>query len=384
MKIPQVLISDFHIGTTLWQLAVMQMLGIEAFSVTHSSHTGYAGRMKEFFRTYDCIKNISSLSPNDIAVRFDSEPELQRLDLAICSFPPSHVFQLLKLPSRVKLLLNIGHRIHIKVPSDKMIFLTEAFKKLALLERLSLAAMSEYDFHYLRYYTGIEVRKMPVIGAHIPRVIRERGYHSKSKVILIGPAHNTQNLGGLGNIADLNRLSADYASSKGIEAFQFDFIKSIYKDNDASPENICNHPACVIFPYSSFSISMIEVYQMNIPCFFPCNELLLDRLEDVRLAPLYHDEGQVMTMEKEYLTSGKLHGYPYSPNDSSHDAQQFWMKFMYFNTVKNAIRFRSFYDLIGLVYNTNFSDVSRRMTFENRQLFDCELSNWSDFISSTV
>ena len=123
---------------------------------------------------------------------------------------------------------------------------------------------------------------------------------------------------------------------------------------------------------------------MNIPCFFPSNELLLDRLEDVRLAPLYNDEGHVVTMEKEYLTSGKLHGYPYSPNDRSHHAQQFWMKFMYFNTVKNAIRFRSFYDLIRLVYNTDFRDVSLRMRFENRQLFDFELSNWSDFISSTV
>jgi hypothetical protein len=303
----------------------------------------------------------------------NTDDNLKNITHALCSFPPNWIFILEKLPKHIKLILNIGHRIHIHMSPEQLFTSTQKYIELFNSGRLILASMSEYDYHYTRYYTGIsDIVKLPVISTHLPEKIRTRISSPSSQTILIGPTHNN-NFYLEPGLEELNRMSNDYAISKGYIPYKFSFIKDQYPNNTASLENISKHPAVIILPYSAFSISMVEIYHSNIPFFVPCDELLIDKMDDVRIFPLYvKSKDEVKKLENDLVNLN----YQYSPNCESVEAQKYWMKFMFFNVVKNAQRFKNINDLIIMIYETDLKKVSESMLSENLELFDKQKNNW--------
>ena len=255
----------------------MRSLGISAEARTLSAHVKYSsskaiGRDKFFM-------NIAEWPADRVREEFAWHPDLKGLRYALASFPPARIEALAKLPDQVRLIMNVGHRIHIHVAPERLEEITSAVRSMATDPRYILATMSEYDYHYTKYYTGVELRRLPVVCAHLDAAVLDGPYAPKSRTVLVGPSHNLDTIIGFENdLTELNRLSAEYASRHGFEAYTFEFIKKVYPGNTAAPENLARHPAVLMNPYSAFSISMVELYQMNIPFFVPSDELLVDRL----------------------------------------------------------------------------------------------------------
>lgn len=327
-KNPEVIISDFHIGTTMWQVAVLKAIGVPVEAYSLSGHKRYVAG-DPFFREDPLFTNLGSWSKEKVHEEFMKNPRLSDCKYALCSFPPSYVATLEKLPSQVSLLLNMGHRIHISSsPND----FTERVVEMSRDPRYKIATMSEYDFHYMRYYTGLEPLRLPVICQHIPQKLRDAPYAPRNRIVLVGPSHNTSTIIGFNNNLDLlNRLSVAFATRHGLQPYIFRFIKSVYPNDEATMENLAKHPAVLMNPYSAFSISMVELYHLNIPFFVPADSLLVNAMGDVRLHPIYQTKETVARLEAKYPTHSS--GYPYSPNDESPEAQRYWLQFMFFNLI---------------------------------------------------
>jgi len=200
-----------------------------------------------------------------------------------------------------------------------------------------------------------------------------------NRIVLIGPSHNTGTIIGFNDdLIELNKKSKAYAKFYGVTPYTFDFIKSVYPKDQATPQNLARHPAVLMNPYSAFSISMVELYQMNIPFLVPIDELLVDKMGDVRLSPIYQNNQDTELLETAF--GNKTNDYLYSPNDSSTQAQLYWMKYMYFNQVKNACRWSTHQQLFEILYTSDFCKLHNAMKLENSQLFTEQKNTWANLL----
>ncbi len=371
---PTLIVSDKHIGTTMWQTALLRSIGVDAEARTMSKHAQYAASKTVSSDAF--FLNLADWTIDQAREEFARQPGLRKLRHAMCSFPPSRVEALAKLPTSVKLILNIGHRIHIDVAPDRLEEITAAVRAMASDPRYVLATMSEYDYHYTKYYTGVELLRLPVVCAHLAPAMLDGPYAPANRTVLIGPSHNLDTIIGFDNdLAELNRQSAAYAARHDFEPYGFEFIKKVYPGNTASPENLARHPAVLMNPYSAFSISMVELYQMNLPFFVPSDELLVDRMGDVRLCPIYQKQEAVDELDRQHPVAGT--GYLFSPNDASPDAQRLWLKHMYFNQVENAQRWSTPQELFDKLYRTDLAALHGRMKIENQRIFAAQAEAWA-------
>jgi len=371
---PKVLISDKHIGTTLWQRAMILDTDAEVIATTLSSHAHYAPRgtiRKSWF-----TRQLGRWPRWLIRLWAGLSPSFRDVTHALCSFPPSRLLALENLPARIRIIVNAGHRFHIHLTGKSLVDFTRRFAELGQNPRFVLATMSEYDFHYIKYYTGLDVERLPVVAMHAPAVLRLRDFSPSSRTVLVGPSHNDGQLLGLFTLDDLNERSAAFASRLTVDPFRFEFIKSIYPGDSATFENLSRHPAALILPYSAFSISMVEIYQLNIPFIVPSDRLLVDKLRDVRLSPIYCDQSEVEELDRRFSAVGRQRGYAFSPNDDSAEAQRLWMQFMYFNQVENCLRFETAGELITKLYETDLKVLSSRMREENLKLEQRQREAW--------
>jgi hypothetical protein len=371
---PEVVISDWHIGTTMWQVAVLKAIGVPVEAYSLSGHRRYVSDDPSFCED-PLFVNLGAWPEEKVREEFAKKRQWSHLTHALCSFPPSYAVTLEKLPPQVALFLNIGHRIHI-CTAHHLIKFTQRIIEMKHDPRYTIGTMSEYDFHYMRYYTGLEPLRLPVISQHIPQKLRNASYAPRNRVVLIGPSHNTSTIIGFDNNLDhLNHLSVSFAARYGLEPYTFRFIRSVYPDDQATMENLAGHPAVLINPYSAFSISMVELYQLNIPFFVPDDSLLVNTMGDVRLYPIYQDKEAVASLEAAYPVSSS--GYPYSPNDESPDAQLYWLQFMFFNQVKHAQHWTDPEDLFRKLYLNDLRQLHDNMQAENAQLFTKQLKVWA-------
>lgn len=140
----RVLISDSHVGTTMWQHAVMERLGHSPFSVSLSRHTSYAS--PNALEGSWLVRALAFL-PKWLVRSIFPFSKISKVRLAICSFPPARILDFLKLPDNVHLILNAGHRFHIRLSPKRALAFSKLLEQLFTDQRVTIAAMSEYDFH---------------------------------------------------------------------------------------------------------------------------------------------------------------------------------------------------------------------------------------------
>lgn len=361
----KIIISDCHIGTTMWQKAMLEQLGHNVIVKTLSNHSLYLDNSKKdpFF------ENIRSIH-KDIVKKVFTE-KYGDVTHVLCSFPPIRVEDFNNIPSHVKIILNIGHRIHINMKSNDYEFFTNKLIEYSKNNRYILATMSEYDYQYVKYYCNLDLIKLYVTCLHIPK---ELNYNPKNNVILIGPTHNTDKILGFYNLEDINRKSILYSKKYNKPTYLFNFIKSVYPNT--SLKDLANHRAVLIFPYSAFSISMIEIYQLNIPVICPNNELLNGNMNDVKLYPLYNNN-----IESVYQFDKKYKKDIPSPNSLDKQDELYWTKYMYFNQVENMLRYNNNEQLFEIIYNTDFNNVNKKMITENVLHVNNELNEWNKLLT---
>ena len=209
-------------------------------------------------------------------------------DVYLVSFPPSlaHLFVYLAEKYDKQVILNLGHRFNIGVKTREE---NEAmFSLLNYLHQSSrhiLASGSEYDCQYVKYYLGFEPPKLPIICNHL----KLNKPSPELDTILIGPV----NFQFKPVETRLNALADNWCRKNNQKSIKFSLIRTLYKKYD-SYEELASHLAVVIMPYSAYSISMLELYELNIPFFVPAPKLLIREgfLSDRALIPIYCDKKQ--------------------------------------------------------------------------------------------
>ncbi len=376
-----VLISDAHIGTTMWQHALLSQLGVQVSVATLSKHGHYAPAGMLYEAPW--LRHLKWWPRTVIAKRLGQDPILNHVTHALCSFPPVRFEALMRLPEHVQVWVNMGHRFHIHVKGWRLRTLTENMRHWLQCPRMCWASMSHYDAHYTRYYTGITPEHaLHVASFHLPVALREREYRPANRTVLVGPSHHQGPAIGLPDLAELNRQSASWARQLNVSAYDFQTIRDAYPRGQASPERLSKHPAVVVSPYSAFSISMVELYQLNLPMWVPANGLLVDAMADVRLAPIYQRQFWVQRLEAEYAERASAMGMPYSPNSTDPDAQLHWIELMFFNQVPHVRRYHDATDLLRQLYAADLIDWQRQVCAYNTGFFAQAAATWQRLILS--
>ena len=171
---------------------------------------------------------------------------------------------------------------------------------------------------------------------HIPLKVPK----TKKRTILVGPAHrNQRNFLPRLSIKKLNEDYAKYCFKKDIgKKYDFNFVRNVY--SNYTFKDLQKYPAVIIFPYSAYSMSMIEFYELNIPFFVPSINFAIQHslLRDRCLYPTYCKKKEYIQMEEDY-------GDDNSPNSYSEKAQKLWLKYAYCYRQENVIIFDNFEDL---------------------------------------
>ena len=153
-------------------------------------------------------------------------------------------------------------------------------------------------------------------------------------------------------------------------------------DISFSYENILAHKAVVIFPYSVFSISMVEMYELNIPMFVPSPKALVEMglMNDVSLYPCYFSEEHMRHVD----IPSKFSQHNYSPNSYRREDKLYWLNFAYFMQKENVIFWDDIKDLFEKLKNTDMENVSYSMREENARHRHTQLRNWKKLFAQYV
>lgn len=352
-------VTDKHVGCQLWHASLLRKLGHEVSVRSFSSHSKYLGNAQApgIFSKIE-RKGWQALKPVEIE-------ECLQHDTIVCGFPPCFYENFKGIPFKYPIIVNCAHRLHIHCVKDS------GFPARMLEDqqagRIIIGSMAGYETEYIRHYLGITPIELHASCFYLPK---DQAYAPTREEILIGPAH-ARSLYPFKNVAAINKLA-------GASGLRFAGIRELY--SEYTYQDLVQHPAIVIFPYSAYSMSMIECYEMNIPMFVPSPRLLLSGqlLDDVSLYPFYATKRQMRKADTPHPNSPHAH----SPNSYEYVDREYWLQFHYCFQKRNIITWDSPEDLLYKIRHTNLAQVSQRMREENAQADAEHLQAWSKLIAS--
>ena len=301
----------------------------------------------------DHTQSLLQFSRNDKVVR----KFFKDTDFIVFSFPPSLVHSLKAIADEfdITLINHLGHRFNLFYRTKEgNIQVKSLIKELHNSPRHILASCSFYDVKYTKHYLNVEPLNLTLHGFHIPQKVTS----PKNRTILIGPAQirrdglfafTTSSEKQLANrmydglFLELERERRSfYNANPTVTEFTFGEIKSIYPRYTF--EQLAQHPAVVVFPYSSYAVSLEELYDLNIPFFVPSVDFMIKHqlLYDRALPKLWCSIEEYKQMEDDF-------DHPDSPNSYNETALRKWIPFSSFYQKQNAIIFDDFADLMKKV-----------------------------------
>lgn len=360
----RILISDYHAGCQLWQAYTLKALNVDVSIDSYSGHSFIIDDVlkQDITNETKSITNVKNITP---IVSYNDIKSISDFDTVIVSFPPKFIDLYKNIHLKFPKILNVGHRLHIHTLNDP--YFIENLINQVKNNEVILCSMSKYDTEYIKHYTNITPFELYVTCFHIPNTIK---YKPTCNEILISPVH-VSNIAPFTSVYDMNSQSNKLGYN-----FIFSTIKSIYQNYKY--EDLANHRATVLFPYSVFSISMIEIYEMNIPMFVPSKRLLLETgiMNDVSIYPCYGSYDDMKNMDIPHSNSP----HKFSPNSINKEDLNYWLDFTYFNTKENVIYWDSHEDLFSKLNSTNFDEVSEKMKIENELHRTKQLNNWKNLL----
>jgi hypothetical protein len=359
-----ILISDFHVGCQLWQRAILEKLG---HTVTINSFSGHRFLLDKDDNLTPYTRQITNSHDIKPMILENEIKNVSSFDTILVSFPPKCIDLYDNVTCKYPKILNAGHRLHIHTTNDPT-FLQSLIQKVVQ-KKIILCSMDKYDTEYIKHYTGISPIELDVACFHIPESIV---YNPSRFEILISPVH-ASNIEPFQSLEDMNSM----ASTHGFD-LTFSYIKSIY--NNFKYEDLVNHRAAVLFPYSVFSISMIEMYELNIPIFVPSKQLIesTNILNDVSIYPLYGSYEEMKRIDIPHKNSP----HKYSPNSTNYEDKMYWLDFTYFNTKENVIYWDNPLDLFTKLTTIDLQEVSNKMKLENERHRVTTLEKWKNFLDA--
>ena len=383
------LILDGHVGCQLWQRAVLRALGVETKVLSLRRSTAWpqlpSADNPVAAREQKILKNVKMLWRNGGGRRAWGRMHTVLLrvtcgaqnlgdlfgghDVLLGAYPPAVGRLLLALARDYgnRVILNLGNRCTLDNASARK------FKNFAALlteihqsREHVLAAMCEYDFQYARHYLGLEPSKLYVTCHHLPM----RRHRPTRATVLVGPSSTPGHVHApapFGSAENMNAAYATWRTKNGRrKTMRFASIRTLYPTYDWG--DLAQHRAVVVFPYSSFSVSMAELYEMNVPFFVPSADFLIRH-----------------RMPQEILNHRcQAPPHPRSPHPCSfHDgarAMAYWLRFCYFYRLENAVVWDSPADLFQKLNDCDFAAISEKMYAENRAHRRESLRRWGEVL----
>lgn len=375
------LIIDGHAGCQLWQKAALEASGVEvtvlslrrrtrpvAFPLTAAERT-IQNRMKFLWWRMPPRRDWSPTNGALLALAC-GEKDLADVfgehDIFLGAYPPITGKLLFDLARRYnkRVVLNLANRFTWHAPGRRLDAFAALLKEIHAGEQHTLAVMGEYDYRYVMHYLGVETVKLYTACHHLPL----SRHQPACDTVLVGPARPPHNpgidTGPFASTADINaRYRRWCAKNRRRASLQFAEIRRLYPSYDL--QTLAKHPAVVIFPHSAYSISMAELYEMNMPLFVPSAELLIEH-----------------RMPREVLAhrhTGAPHPascLPHSFHDNAR-AMAHWMRFCYFYQVENAVVWDSPDDLFRKLTEYDLPAISEKMYLENQARRAESLRRWA-------
>jgi hypothetical protein len=144
------------------------------------------------------------------------------------------------------------------------------------------------------------------------------------------------------------------------ELYQFVTAKQKYSFFEFS--DLVKHRAVILFPYAVLSYGITELYALEIPMFVPSVKFILDLgiLDDLFLTSGYYC-GNLRFEDIPKSHPDNNNTFPFSPEDHSRAAREYWTSFADIYQWKHIQHFDSFDHLISLLDQSDFQEISEKM-----------------------
>ena len=220
------------------------------------------------------------------------------------------------------------------------------------LDNVLVAAADRYDAEYINYFSGTRV---PIIQASSLFVQKEPDfYHPLFEEFLVTP---------------MKYRSVPYLSNMthacSTHGYNCSFTTVLQKCGKGWKTSVLSQfKAAIVFPYAVLSYYLNDLMSACIPLFVPSPRFLLKLqiLKDVRNSDTVYCGQRFLAPKK---SPASLH--PYSPEDSSEEAQLYWLQFASFYSPA-TVTFDSWDDLAVKLHVTNMTDVFWRRKRENERI----------------
>jgi len=188
---------------------------------------------------------------------FSNITEIQRVDAFLCSFDSFVCF--LYEPFNKPIIVISSYRFegHRAPSQENAVSLLEEMKVLAKHPDVVFAGSNMYDVMYTNHFIGTrKVAWLPALSDYVFQVEPGASYKPSSKVIPVGPQRLSP-----GGSAVFQSLRV-HAQSRGMRIQGLSELYGHYQY-----QQLANHPAMILFPYSIHSFGMVDVRALGVPMF---------------------------------------------------------------------------------------------------------------------
>ena len=321
------------------------------------------------------LKRFAQSSSNNLVFR----RFFRDVDYIATSFPP-RLAQLARIFADIfnlRLIILSGHRFNLRVNSSVE---NELTKKNILEAHQNpqhiLASASLYDSIYTQHYLNIKPEPLYNFSFHITQKIER----PDNNIVLLGPTNAKNSVVARSHQEKIRHAYAQFCDSNSLTPkFTFHFIRRIYRSYYALGQ-LARHPAVIILPYSVFSYSQEELYDLNIPYFVPSVDFLIQSgIVDDRVLYDYISLDSYKAMEDDFEDDD-------SPNCKSEAAQRKWLPYSSCFQKENAIIFDNLTELARKIHTIDQDGdrLRQKMYAENTRRRDENLKLWSEALNLTT
>ena len=269
-------------------LTILPIIQILSFGIIKPDHSDIYDTIKNLKEFIEILPNTNKNELDKLLNNKYFKKYFSQFDYLFCSFPPA-IFQFVKLITDKfdkTLILNIGHRfnIWIKTPEANQKIKADIIE---LFKKHIVGAASEYDYRYTKHYLNLDVDKLYIKTFQIPLSKKNQ---PKKNTILIGPASfNPFN----GFTSKYYNIQYELFCAKKSLNKKFIFRNIKEELPDYRVEDLSDYFGFIIYPYCSFSVSALELYECNLPYFYPSVTILKQhKPKDYILYPIYCTKDQ--------------------------------------------------------------------------------------------
>eukprot|EP00094_Tigriopus_californicus_P014500 TCALIF_14119-PA protein Name:"Protein of unknown function" AED:0.39 eAED:0.39 QI:0/-1/0/1/-1/1/1/0/287 len=234
-----------------------------------------------------------------------------------------------------------------------------------------IAALSLYDREYLSYYTGF--KDLEILESY-------SGFYTQPGVTY------TSNRPEIPVIGHDSHKSEDILEDIFANATEINPVHLMKLYPKFTFQNLANHRAIILVPYSVMSFKFTEVYSLSIPIFVPSLKFFRTNggmgPDRTSTSYLYCNNPKLNKQMPKHPRST----HPYSPNtefEEDPEAEMYWLQFSDFYTRPFVQAFDSGADLQKKLQTLDLLEIHRNMVKENDLALRVHINQWINLLLRT-